>query len=198
LLISIWREECWVPDLVSARALYVGLVTDTGNFTHSNVTAQTFACAQFLLAHTPLQPHRIAQALFGNKTLSQIALLSLFLSRIKLFHRQTIAWVELTKEDYLTTGIKYMNSEDLFPHALSIQRVQIAVLVDYHASQVKVSLRSCSPSLAVNSVAKLFGGFGHLCAAGFQQPHDSFSADQLLSALIALLNQANVPPVSTD
>ncbi|MDR0392629.1 MAG: bifunctional oligoribonuclease/PAP phosphatase NrnA [Puniceicoccales bacterium] len=189
ILITLFKEVCWNFDLIAAQALYAGLVTDTGNFSHSNVSANTFACAAHLLQCTHLQPYTIIQSLFEQKTLAQIRLLSLFLSRIQLHCNEQIACIELTQDDYIKTNTQHSDTEGFIAHALTIQNVKIAAFIEYNENFVKGSLRSKSPHLTVNQVARQFGGFGHICAAGFQCDVQTFNRHQLLQALANLIEQ---------
>jgi phosphoesterase RecJ-like protein len=189
ILITLFKEVHWNFDLITAQALYAGLITDTGNFSHSNVSANTFACAEYLLQCTHLQPYEIVQSLFEQKTLPQMRLLSLFLSRIQLHCNAQIACVELTQDDYIKTNTQHSDTEGFIAHALAIQNVKIAAFIEYNENFVKGSLRSKSPHLAVNQVARQFGGFGHICAAGFQCPSQTFSRHQLIQFLANLIEQ---------
>ncbi|MDR0755995.1 MAG: bifunctional oligoribonuclease/PAP phosphatase NrnA [Puniceicoccales bacterium] len=189
ILITLLREVGWNFDLIAAQALYAGLITDTGNFSHSNVSANTFACAEYLLQCTHLQPYEIIQSLFEQKTLAQIRLLSLFLSRIQLHCNEQIACIELTRDDYVKTNTQHSDTEGFIAHALTIQNVKIAAFIEYNEHFVKGSLRSKAPHLAVNQVARQFGGFGHICAAGFQCDSRTFNRNQLIQALANLIAQ---------
>ncbi len=188
ILIELFKEDHWTPDLGSAQALYAGLLTDTGNFSHSNVSARTFDCAKFLLECTAIKPYEIIQQLFAQKQLAQLNLLSLFLSRIQLFCDGQIACVELSSEDYLETHTKHSDTEGFISNLLTLQTVKIAAFVDYNEHFVKGSLRSRTPEFAVNTVAQSLGGGGHVCAAGFQCPIDQFDCGQLIEKLSKLLS----------
>jgi phosphoesterase RecJ-like protein len=189
ILITLLKEIRWNFDPITAQALYAGLITDTGNFSHSNVSANTFVCAAHLLQCTHLQPYTIIQSLFEQKTLAQIRLLSLFLSKIQLCCNEQIACIELTQDDYIKTNTQHSDTEGFIAHALTMQNVKIAAFIEYNENFVKGSLRSKSPHLAVNQVALQFGGFGHICAAGFQCPSQAFNRDQLIQSLAKLIEQ---------
>ena len=168
-------------------ALYVGLLTDSGNFSHSNVSKHTFECAERLVS-AGVQPYKIIQQLFNNKTPSQLKLESIFLNNVTLYSHGTIAVSMLSEMDYKNTHTCHNDTEGFVNSLLTLKNIKIAVFLEDNNDFIKGSLRSSDPSIAVNLIAKRWNGGGHLCAAGFNIGKDKFDLKELLHDLDSLLS----------
>ncbi len=51
LITEIFRHAGWTPDPETANLLMLGLITDSGKFTHADVNERTFLAAAYLKAH---------------------------------------------------------------------------------------------------------------------------------------------------
>lgn len=168
-------------------ALYVGLLTDSGNFSHSNVTQHTFECAERLVS-AGVQPYKIIQQLFNNKTPAQLKLESIFLNNVKLYSHETIAVSILSETDYKNTHTCHNDTEGFVNSLLTLKNVKIAAFIEDNNDFIKGSLRSSEPSFAVNIVAKKWNGGGHTCAAGFKIEKENFDLKELIHDLDSLLS----------
>lgn len=173
-------------DSVINDALYLGLLTDSGNFSHNNVTQHTFECAEHLV-RAGVKPYKIIQALFNNKTKEQLKLQSLFLDRVSLYAQGAIAISTLNETDYQTTQTCRNDTEGFVNQLLTLKNAKVAVFIEYNSSFIKGSLRSASPQIPVNMVAKRWDGGGHPCAAGFKCAPEAFSMEELIRDLVSLL-----------
>ena len=151
------------PDV--ANCLYAGLMTDTGNFSHTNATAKAFSDASKLCnygACPNVLNRRIFKLMEGNK----IKLLGNTMSNLKFFEDGRVAFFYMSLELLEKLEVGSSASEGLIDFALSVENVQIAIAVMQSADKTfKVSLRSIS-DIEVNRVAEHFGGGGHKQAAG--------------------------------
>lgn len=168
------------------NALYLGLLTDSGNFSHSNTTQHTFECAEHLV-RAGVKPYKIIQQIFNNKTPKQLKLQSIFLNNVVLYEKEQIAIASLSTKDYEATQTQHKDTEGFVNQLLTIKNVKIAVFLEYNTAFVKGSLRSSEPSILVNKVAQQWDGGGHVCAAGFRCPNEQFSLDALVRELAKLL-----------
>ena len=57
----------------ACKALFTGLVTDTGSFQFESVTSATLAAASVLLTRGEFRPNEIIDQLYANKSRGQIA-----------------------------------------------------------------------------------------------------------------------------
>jgi len=71
---------------------------------------------------------------------------------------------------FTETGADSEDTEGLVDYARSIEGVDIGVLVEDRPDGMKASLRAKDPAFRVDQIAAAFGGGGHACAAGLNQP----------------------------
>lgn len=149
-----------------ANCLYTGLMTDSGNFCHTNVTEKTFlhAAELFKLGADPnLLTRKIFKLLEGNK----VKLLAKAMSDLKFFDNGKIAYFFVSKKTLSELECESVQTEGLIDNALSVENVQIAIAVmeGNKPNEYKISLRSIK-GVEVSRVAESFGGGGHKQAAG--------------------------------
>ena len=152
-----------------ARALYVGLITDTGRFMYENTTAEAHTMAAELI-EAGVQPHVLYSRIYESLPLERITLLSRALSTIRRFDDGTVTMLHLTAEDFEQTGAVENDSEGIIDHARAVEGTAVAVLVREltgdRAGKRKVSLRATDGRVDVSEIARSFGGGGHRQAAG--------------------------------
>lgn len=168
------------------EALYLGLLTDSGNFSHSNIGKHTFECAERLVA-AGVKPYKIIQQIFNNKTPAQLKLQSLFLNHVQVFSNGAIAISILKPKDYMDTHTCHNDTEGFVNQLLTLKNAKIAAFIEYNNEKVSCSLRSSDPSIAVNRVAIKFGGGGHICAAACKIEHNRFNLKEFINELDSLL-----------
>ena len=153
-------------DEASAKALYTGIITDTGSLQFESVSPRTVAIVSDLLDRGNFRPNEVIEVIYSNKTLPQMRLLSMALETIQLFEDNQIAVMSVTKEMLEETGTTNADCEGFVSYPLSIANIKAAILVkDFHDEGIRISLRSRS-NLDVNVWAKELGGGGHKKAAG--------------------------------
>lgn len=153
-------------DSVSAKALYTGIITDTGSLSFESVTPRTVAIVSDLLDRGQFSPNEVIEVIYSNKTLPQMKLLSLSLQTIQLFEDNQIAVMRVTKEMLEESGTTDSDCEGFVSYPLSIANIKAAILVkDFYDEGIRISLRSRS-SVDVNVWARQLGGGGHKKAAG--------------------------------
>lgn len=167
LIYNLYKEHdiTQIDENVS-KALYTGLITDTGSLQYDSVKPQTMHAAADLLKLGKFRPNLVAERVFSNQTLPQLQLLSLSLSTIQLFENNQIAVMTVTKEMLEKTGTTNADTGGFVSYPLSITGIKAAVLLkDLDDDGVKMSLRSKS-DVDVNKWARELGGGGHKKAAG--------------------------------
>lgn len=148
-----------------AKALYTGLVTDTGSFQFDSVKPETLKAAANLLEYGNFSPTFVVQKLYSSKPIKQLKLLGLALETISLHENQQIATMYVTKAMFEETGTTNEDTEGLVSYPLSIEGVQACVFFREDADGVKLSLRSQS-EINVNEWARKLNGGGHVKASG--------------------------------
>ncbi len=153
-------------DATTAQALYVGIVTDTGQFRFPSTTRQVFEICR-LLIENGADPAAAAMELYEKQSLSKLQLLERFLATLQL-HCDGRASIGVIKNGvYEETGADSEDSEGLVDYARSINGVEVAVLLEERDGSIKGSFRSKDPVHRVDRLAGKFNGGGHACAAGF-------------------------------
>ena len=157
------------PDI--AKALYVGLVTDTGRFMYENTSPAAHRMAAELI-EAGVRPHVVYRELFEDLPFRRLQLLQRALASVERHDDGAITSAHLTKGDYEETGALEPDSEGVVDHMRAVEGTRVAVLVrelladDRHGMR-KVSLRATDGSVDVSRIARAFGGGGHPQAAGF-------------------------------
>lgn len=152
------------PDI--AKALYTGIITDTGSLQFESVTPRTVEITADLLKRGQFKPNEVIERIFSNKSIEQIKLLSESLETIQLFENNQIAVMYVTEEMLDKTGAEFSDCDGFVNYPLSIGGVKAAILMKVHKDEgIRMSLRSRS-EIDVNQWARNFGGGGHKKAAG--------------------------------
>lgn len=167
LIYGLYEEsDPGLIDSVSAKALYTGIVTDTGSLQFESVSPRTVAIVSELLDRGNFRPNEVIEVIYSNKTLPQMKLLSMALETIQLFEDNQIAVMSVTQEMLEETGTTNADCEGFVSYPLSIANIKAAVLVkDFYDEGIRISLRSRS-AVDVNIWAGQLGGGGHRKAAG--------------------------------
>lgn len=151
-------------DTDSAKAMYTGIVTDTGSFQFDSVTPNTLKAAADLLKRGEFSPNQVVEKIYSTRTLGQLHLLSKALETITLFGDQQIAIICVTQQMFEETGTTKEDTEGFVAYPLSISGVKACALFREDGDRIKLSLRSRS-TIDVNVWARKFEGGGHKKAA---------------------------------
>ncbi|MFY0684838.1 MAG: bifunctional oligoribonuclease/PAP phosphatase NrnA [Balneola sp.] len=153
-------------DEQSAKAMYVGIVTDTGSFQFDSVKPSTMKAAASLLERGNFTPDEVVQKVYSSKPMKQIKLLGLALETITLHENQQIATMYVTKAMFEETGTSNEDTEGFVAYPLSIEEVKACIFFrEDDDNRIKLSLRSQS-DIDVNKWARELNGGGHKKAAG--------------------------------
>ncbi len=149
-----------------ANLLALGMVTDTGNFTHKNVTQETFYKAGVLQGKNA-NFNQIYYNTFIKQTKSRAKLFGLTMSKIRYLLNDRFAVITVRREDLILSGAKPEQTEGFIDFVMGIDSVEVgACLLELEEKKYKISLRSKKAD--VNAVATSFGGGGHVLASGCQ------------------------------
>lgn len=151
-------------DRSTAVCLYVGLVTDTGNFAFSNTTVRSHRIAGELL-RCGVRPSEISNLLYRQRTPGELKLFARCIDNLRLSKDGSIGWVRLT-EDMMRECGHWPEETQMYVNVIkSLKTVKVAVLLRQIDSEVKVSFRT-SEGIDGSKLAALWGGGGHRRAAG--------------------------------
>lgn len=186
-----------VPDLCTARALYAGIVTDTGCFQYSCVTREVFEIAGTLVA-AGVRPDLISGRIYEQEKFQKLALLQRYLATAELRGNGKIAVGFIPKNAYELTGTSREDAESFVNYLRNVAGVRIACQLEQTDSGVKGSLRGSDDETRVDllakSLAEKFGGNGggHIRAAGFLI--EGFDLDNDREKIFAEIEQRLNPP----
>ena len=149
-----------------ADCLYTSIMTDTGNFSFTNTSSNTFEIAAELLRFGA-KPAELNTLVYRNVPLAKTKLLGFALSTFELKRNDRIAISVITQQDLQRYNAKGDYAEGIIDHLRDIETVEIAILMrECQDGSYKVGLRSKGES-DVAALAQNFGGGGHN-AAGFK------------------------------
>ncbi|AQR94003.1 bifunctional oligoribonuclease and PAP phosphatase NrnA [Clostridium saccharoperbutylacetonicum] len=170
-------------------AIYTGIVTDTGSFRHSNVTKRTHNIVAELVEFG-INSSKIHSNLFDNKPFEKVKLMGRVLSDIKLVLNNKVAVLEIEKKTLEEFNLLNTDTSDVLSIGLGIKGVEVCLLLKEVDDGVKASLRSKN-DIDVRKVAEVYGGGGHIKAAGVKQKNVSISEarENLLKILAQEINQ---------
>lgn len=175
---------------VMAQALYAGLVSDTGNFRHSNSTPKVHQAAADLIAQG-IHPARTFNALYQTATPAKLRLFGRAMGGLQLKAGGRFAYVSVTAADLAACGATHEDLDELVEEPRKLKGVEVAALFSEAADgRAKVSLRS-RERVDVNAVCRQFGGGGHRLASGAK-------ASQPLGTFIAQVEAAVLEQIGRD
>ncbi|WP_455791419.1 DHH family phosphoesterase [Clostridium butyricum] len=148
-------------------AVYTGLVTDTGSFRHSNVTKRTHTIAAELI-DAGIENSKIHSSLFDNKPFEKVKLMGTVLSNIELALDNKVAILSIPKGMLESFNLPNADTSDIISIGLGIKGVEVSMMLKEVEEGTKSSLRSKN-DVDVRKVAEVFGGGGHVKAAGLMQ-----------------------------
>ena len=186
ILAGMFADERLPVDAGTAKALFAGIMTDTGQFRFNSTTHRTFLLTAELVAHGA-SPAEAGGEIYERETLGKLQLLQRFLASLQLDCGGLVCVGSLPDGIFQQTGTNVEDTEGLVDYARAIDGVEIGVLIEERPGAIKASLRCKNPLYRVDQVAAQFGGGGHACAAGLNLknvPAAEFRP-QLLGALAA-------------
>lgn len=169
-----------VIDKRAAEAMYAGILTDTGGFSH-NTSKNTFKVVSELLEHD-IDTDKIQSAVYHNFSSDRMQLLGYCLhEKMVVFPEYRAAYISITKEELERFNFKPGDTEGFVNYPLSIQNIVFSALFIEKDEYVKASFRSKGDFPANAFSNAHFSGGGHLNAAGgeskltFQKTIDLFT-----------------------
>jgi phosphoesterase RecJ-like protein len=148
-----------------ARALYVGLLTDTGGFRFSNTTARALRVAAALL-EKGVDPESIYSCVYASAPEGRVRLLAEVLQTLVVEPGVGLAWVSVPPDALRRHETTADDLDGIVEFPRSIAGVRLALLFRQIANgRIKVSFRSMG-EVDVAALAHQFGGGGHHRAAG--------------------------------
>jgi phosphoesterase RecJ-like protein len=181
-LVAPRMAKPWPAPMV--RALYTGMVADTGNFRFSNATPKLHRAAADLIG-MGAEPARVFQGLYHTDTPQKVKLWGRAMEGLRLVEAGRVALVAVTLADLEACSANHEDLDELVQQPMRLKGVEASALL-YEAAdgRIKLSLRS-RERVDVNAVCKRFGGGGHRLASGAKLPAPMASALVQVEAALA-------------
>ena len=162
-MITAMAMECgFKVNSDAAKALYTGMITDSGRFRYDSTTAQTFRLAAFL-AERPFSTTEIYKNLYADD-LSMMQLRAKYTLKIQTTPER-VAYIYTPRDEALGYGVDTFTLSRAMVGVMSDIR-GIDTWVNFTESDSGVLCEIRSNRYNVNPVATKYGGGGHQKASG--------------------------------
>ncbi len=164
LLEALYGKEVFTQKI--ATQLYVGMITDTGNFAFSALTPELFR-AVATLCETGIDIPTIYNNVYNSFTEGRARLFGYVINRkMKTLNKGTVAYMSLTEEEMRRFWFQQGDNEGFVNYPLTIKKMRMSAMFTEQHGFIRVSLRSRG-EVDVNTFARrYFNGGGHKNAAG--------------------------------
>lgn len=170
-----------------AKALVAGIITDTGGFKYSGVTEETFAITADLLSHG-FKIADIYQKVFSEKSKSKFLLHQIAMNRVEFLLDGKLAYTYITDEDFKSVDAEDGDSDGIVELGRDVEGVEVSLYLKVKEDgEIKGSLRS-NQYVNVSELAQIYGGGGHIRAAGFTLPKD-FTLEKAKTNLVSTIKE---------
>ena len=150
---------------ITAKALFTGIVTDTGCFKYSSVTAKTHIIAAQLYEYNIDAPE-INRVMFDTKSRKLLELERMVLDASEFHFNDRCIILPVTAEMQEKTGCSGTELQGIAVISRSVEEVVAGfTLKQVGEREFKLSLRTYPP-LDASEICKKLGGGGHKAAAG--------------------------------
>lgn len=175
-------------DKSYAEALYVGIITDTGNFEYGTYSGRTLRIVADLL-DTGIEKNNILNRIYNNFSAERMMLQGFALNeRMTVIPEFRTAFIYLSKDDLDRYHHVKGDTEGFVNLPLSIKGVDFSTLFIEKDKFVKLSFRSKGNFPSNEFAAKYFSGGGHLNASGGEYPS---SLEQTITYFLKVLKEYN-------
>ena len=201
----VWRFAKWMRwklDQVSAEALWVSIVTDTGRFAYDSTKPGTMHAAADLLKYG-VRTTLINDIIYGTFPKRAIMLKRLAWRSLHIWKNGKVAEVSLKREDFREVRGTKADAEDMIEIPRSVLKNEIALFfyqIPDRTKETRCSIRTRGDWDATVLATK-FGGGGHRKAAGCTITATLSDAKRQMRAAVkemlksACRKTAKIPPV---
>ena len=164
LIVGMFGTEAISREM--AEQLYVGMMTDTGNFSFSFLTPELYR-AVAVLAETGIDIPQIHNNVYNSFTEGRARLFGYVINRkMKTLMKGTVAYMSLTEEEMRRFWFQQGDSEGFVNYPLTIKKMKMSAMFIETHDFIRVSLRSRGKYDVDVFARRYFNGGGHKNAAG--------------------------------
>ncbi len=169
-----------------ARAVYLGMATDTGWFKHPSVRSSTFRIVADLI-DAGVDHSRLFLDTEQSDPPERLLLMQRAMKSMELVAGAAGAVMCLSPADFAETGGDLSLTGGLVDLPKAVRTVEVAALltqIEDHLTKVSFRSKASARSIDVNELAQKFGGGGHKHAAGARIEADLAEAKKQVIAAI--------------
>jgi len=153
-----------------AEALYVGIITDTGNFEYGTYSSRTFRIVADLF-DSGIDKGKILNLIYNNFSSDRLRLQGYALNkRMVVLPEYKTAYIFLSKNDLKEYNHAKGDTEGFVNMPLSIKGIYFSTLFIEKDGFIKLSFRSKGQFPSNEFASQYFSGGGHLNASGGEYP----------------------------
>ena len=184
IIVALYGKEAITPTV--ATQLYVGIMTDTGNFAFSALTPELFEAVAALSA-TGIDIPQIYNNVYNSFTEGRAKLFGYAINRkMKTLLGGRVAYMSLTEEEMRRFWFQQGDNEGFVNYPLTIKKMKMSAMFTAQQGFIRVSLRSRGNVDVDTFARRYFNGGGHKNAAGGK----SFvSMDETIAHYIKSVNE---------
>ena len=164
VLVGMFKYFNLELDKNIATCLMTGIITDTGGFAY-NATSETFEFASDIL-QLGVNISEIFTKALHTRNKANFELTKRAMDRMEFFEDGKVAFTYITEKDQEEVHAEQGDHEGIVNIGKSIENVEVSVFLhEMKEKGYKISLRS-QEYVNVATIAVMFGGGGHIRAAG--------------------------------
>ncbi len=142
-----------------ALPIYTAIIIDTSSFRYPTVSGATHRLVARLM-DTGINPPEAYNGIYGTKRVHHMHLLASILNTAATNHEETIAWMQMKKDDIDRFAGDVEDTHAFINNLLVLNNIKVACMFRDDGEQIKMSLRS-SGEYDVGVIAVALGGGGH-------------------------------------
>jgi phosphoesterase RecJ-like protein len=142
-----------------ALPIYTAIIIDTSSFRYPTVSGATHRLVARLM-DTGINPPEAYNGIYGTKRVHHMHLLASILNTAATNHTETIAWMQMKKDDIDRFAGDVEDTHAFINNLLVLNNIKVACMFRDDGEQIKMSLRS-SGEYDVGVIAVALGGGGH-------------------------------------
>ena len=164
IIVALYGKEVVTEQV--ATQLYVGIMTDTGNFAFSNLSPDLFEAVAALSA-TGIDIPQIYNNVYNSFTEGRAKLFGYAINRkMKTLLGGRVAYMSLTEEEMRRFWFQQGDNEGFVNYPLTIKKMKMSAMFTAQQGFIRVSLRSRGNVDVDTFARRYFNGGGHKNAAG--------------------------------
>ncbi|MBZ0200239.1 MAG: bifunctional oligoribonuclease/PAP phosphatase NrnA, partial [Ignavibacteriaceae bacterium] len=168
-------------DKNEAECIYAAIMTDTGSFRFERTSPKIHLIAADLL-ELGVNPGDVYDKIYDQGKFSRIKLLGSALASMKRCGKvEAICYMVIKQKTFEETGAEEFDTDGFVNFALSVDGAKIGMMFIELKDGFKVSFRS-KGTIPVNKLAGVYGGGGHVNAAGARLHGKKM--DEMLSGIL--------------